>query len=286
MKEKQMINCPVCNNTFIPRTFYPEEAIFSTTDGKKLSGFNGYLSSTAIKPPEVILSSWATYCPNCNYMMKFVKELVRKEKVLAQNSKDVQESYKSYYFGFPYSDYSEHLKEIADKVKKQIGETLSKLRFDIWGSLHQIDDEFKFLVRFFSNLEEYCNSSQNLANQGNMALKIKKIGLPKDVEISLLQLNHIKEEIVKGDYELSSEDQEIISTILINFICFLIQKHIKPLINKSILDKEYNFIRFEDLEAEIKTYLGNYLYSNFNNDVVANRQIRTFINSFFGKIEV
>ena len=38
MKEIEMINCPVCGTKFIPRTFYPEEAIFSTLDGKKLSG--------------------------------------------------------------------------------------------------------------------------------------------------------------------------------------------------------------------------------------------------------
>ena len=73
-----MINCPVCKIEFIPRTFYPDEAIFSTHDGKKLSGFNGYVSSRSVKPQEVILSSWVTYCPSCNYILRFVKEVVRK----------------------------------------------------------------------------------------------------------------------------------------------------------------------------------------------------------------
>ncbi|NHJ23940.1 MAG: hypothetical protein EAX89_05165 [Candidatus Lokiarchaeota archaeon] len=285
MKEKNMINCPVCENKFIPRTFYPEETIFSTHDGKKLSGFNGYISSSAVKPPEVVLSSWTTYCPNCNYIMKFVKELVRKEKVLSQNSKDMQEKYNSYYYGFPYGDYSQHLRDISDKVKKQIEATLTELNFDTWESLYQIEDNFKFLVRFFTNLEDYCNSTQDFSVQRNMAMKIKEIGLPKDIEISLLQLNNIKEEIIKGDYELSPDDQENINTILVNFVCFLIQKHIKPLINNDILNEDYNFIRFEDLIAEIKTYLGNYLYSNFNNKTLANKQIRTFMNFLFDQIE-
>ncbi|MHA1885765.1 MAG: hypothetical protein ACW96S_11970, partial [Promethearchaeota archaeon] len=72
MKQKEKLKCPICSTKFIPRTFYPEEAVFSTSDGKKLSGFNGYISSTGVKPSEVILSSWISYCPNCNYVLKFV----------------------------------------------------------------------------------------------------------------------------------------------------------------------------------------------------------------------
>ncbi|MFW9952260.1 MAG: hypothetical protein ACFFKA_19235 [Candidatus Thorarchaeota archaeon] len=285
MKEKQMINCPVCSLKFIPRTFYPDEAIFTTHDGKKLSGFNGYISSSAVKPPEVILSSWVTYCPSCNYILRFMKEIVRKEKVLSPNATEMQEKYNSYYFGFPYGDYSQHLRDIADKVKEEIRRTLNSLKFDVWESLYQIDDNFKFIVRFFTNLEQYCNSTLNLANQGNMLTKIKKIGLPKNLEIALLQLYNIKEEMIKGDYELSIEDQENINTVLIKFVFFLFQTHIKPLLNKNILDEEYNFIRFEDLETEIRTYLVNYLYSNFNSNTLANKQIRSFMNNFFEEID-
>ena len=95
MNDKEKINCPVCKMKFIPRTFYPDEAIFSTHDGKKVSGFNGYISTRTVKPQEVILSSWVTYCPSCNYILRFVKEVVRKEKIITQNatSKDVSEKY-------------------------------------------------------------------------------------------------------------------------------------------------------------------------------------------------
>ena len=281
-----MINCPVCNVKFIPRTFYPEEAIFTTHDGKKLSGFNGYISSSTVKPPEVILSSWITYCPSCNYILKFVKELVRKEKVLLPNATEMQEKYNSYYYGFPYGDYSQHLRVITEKVKQQIANTFTELKFEVWENLYQINDNFKFLVRFFTNLEQYCNTVENLANQGNMITKIKKMGLPRKIEISLLQLYNIKEEMIKGDYELSIEDQENINTILIKFIFHLFHKYIKPILNKDIIDEEYSFIKFEDLETEIKTYLGNYLYSNFNSNTLANKHIRLFMNKFFNEIEL
>jgi len=287
MNEKQMINCPVCKMKFIPRTFYPEESIFSTHDGKKLSGFNGYISSRTVKPPEVILSTWITYCPSCNYILKFVKEIVRKEKIISKNkeSKEVREKYNSYYFGFPYGDYSQHLKEITGKVKNKIETELKNLNFEVWQNLYAIDDNFKFLVRFFANLENYLSQS-GMVNDKNMSNKIKRLKLPKDIEISLIQLNNIKDGIVKGDYELSGDDEENIDNILVDFVLFLIKKHVKPLISKKQLEEGYEFIKFEDFEFQIKNYLGNYLYSNFNNDPSSNKQIRLFLNDLFKELKV
>jgi len=287
MNEKQMINCPVCGIKFIPRTFYPEESNFSTHDGKKLSGFNGYISSRTVKPPEVILSTWITYCPSCNYILKFVKEIVRKEKIISKNkeTKDVREKYNSYYFGFSYGDYSQHLKEITGKVKSQIETELKNLNFEVWESLYTIDDHFKFLVRFFANLENYF-SQLGMGNDKNISNKIKRLKFPKDIEISLIQLNNVKDGIVKGDYELSGEDEENIDNILVDFVLFLIEKHIKPLVSKKQLEEGYEFIKFEDFEFQIKNYLGNYLYSNFNNDPSSNKQIRLFMNDLFKDIKV
>jgi len=280
-----MINCPVCKIEFIPRTFYPDEAIFSTHDGKKLSGFNGYVSSRAVKPQEVILSSWVTYCPSCNYILRFVKEVVRKEKIIAQHatSKDVNEKYNSYYYGFPYGDYSQHLKEIVNKVKSKVEEELQD--FSVWESLYTIDDNFKFLVRFFATLENYCNSKLGMGNDKNMTNKIKRLKLPKEIEIPMIQLNNIKDGIVKGDYELSGDDEENIEKILVNFVLHLIKKHIQPLIDKKQLEKGYKFIKFEDFEQQIKFFLGNYLYSNFNNDPSSNKQIRVFLSDLYKEID-
>ncbi|HUW90899.1 MAG TPA: hypothetical protein VMV43_10360 [Candidatus Nanopelagicaceae bacterium] len=286
MTDKQMINCPVCKMKFIPRTFYPDEAIFSNHDGKKLSGFNGYISSRTVKPPEVIVSSWVTYCPSCNYILRFVKEIVRKEKIHTQNSSpsDVTEKYNSYYYGFPYGDYSQHLREVITKVKDKIENEFQDLNFSIWEDLYSIDDNFKFLVRFFASLENYCNSKLGMVNDKNMANKIKNLNLPKEIEIPMLQLNNIKDGIVKGDYELSSDDEDNINNILVAFVLHLIKKHIQPLIDKKQLEKGYKFIKFEDFELQIKSYLGNYLYTNFNNDPNSNRQIRLFLSDLYKEI--
>ena len=285
MNDKQMINCPVCKTEFIPRTFYPDEAIFSTRDGKKLSGFNGYINSSTVKPPEVIVSSWVTYCPSCNYILRFVKEIVRKEKIVIHHSSpsDVNEKYNSYYYGFPYGDYSQHLREIITKVKDNIENELQDLGFGTWEDLYAIDDNFKFLVRFFASLENYCNS-MGMVNDKNMTNKIKKLNLPKEIEIPMLQLSNIKDGIVKGDYELSSDDQDNINNILVAFVLHLIKKHIEPLINKKQLEKGYKFIKFEDFELQIKSYLGNYLYTNFNSDPNSTKQIRLFLSDLYKEI--
>jgi len=287
MNDKKMINCPVCKLKFIPRTFYPNESIFSTHDGKKLSGFNGYISSKTVKPPEVILSSWVTYCPSCNYILHFVKEIVRKEKIINQHSgpSEVSEKYNSYYYGFPYGDYSQHLREIIAKVKDKIENELKVLNFNIWEDLYEINDNFKFLVRFFASLENYCNGNLGMANDKNMANKIKKLNLPKEIEIPMLQLNNIKDGIVTGDYELSSDDEENIDRILVEFVLHLISKHIQPLIDKKQLEKGYKFIKFEDFEHQIKTYLGSYLYANFNNDPNSTKKIRMFLSDLYKEVE-
>ena len=284
INEKPMIKCPVCENQFIPRTFYPEDMIFSTPDQKKLSsGFNGYLSMGSIKPPEVILGAWVTYCPKCNYIMKFVKEIVRKEKVQTHNLKstEITEKYNNYYFGFEYGDYSQYLREITERVSSQIETTLADINMDNWENLYTIKDNFKFLVRFFTNLDNYCNKALNLIKEYDMPNKIRKLNLPKEVELTLLQLNNIKNQIVQGDYELSLEEEDMINGILVKFVFFLINSHIKPLVNEHQLENGFEFIRLSDLQSEIKIFLANYLYSTFNSDPNSSKQIKGFLDQVF-----
>jgi len=284
INEKPMIKCPVCENQFIPRTFYPEDMIFSTPDQKKLSsGFNGYLSMGSIKPPEVILGAWVTYCPKCNYIMKFVKEIVRKEKVQTHNLKstEITEKYNNYYFGFEYGDYSQYLREITERVSSQIETTLADINMDNWENLYTIKDNFKFLVRFFTNLDNYCNKALNLIKEYDMPNKIRKLNLPKEVELTLLQLNNIKNQIVQGDYELSLEEEDMINGILVKFVFFLINSHIKPLVNEHQLENGFEFIRLSDLQSEIKIFLANYLYSTFNSDPNSSKQIKGFLDRVF-----
>ncbi|KKM96046.1 hypothetical protein LCGC14_1182010, partial [marine sediment metagenome] len=198
MKKKEKLKCPLCNIKFIPRTFYPDEAIFSTPDGKKLSGFSGYISSSGVKPTEVILGSWITYCPNCNYIMKFVKEIVKKEKIQSQTTihKNIKEKYNNYYFGFPFEDYSQYLKIVTEKVKKSIENSLKNLDLSAWESMYEIEDTFKLLVRFYANLEIYCDSQITPPNGRDLSKKIELLNLSTNLKATLLELNQIRNQTI------------------------------------------------------------------------------------------
>jgi len=281
MKKKEKLKCPLCNIKFIPRTFYPEEATFSTTDSKLLSGFNGYISSSGVKPSEVILGSWVTYCPSCNYVMKFVKEIVKKEKIQSQNvvGKDIKEKYNNYYFGFPFEDYSQYLSQVSEKVKASIKKSLKGIDLNIWESMYEIEDTFKLLVRFYANLEKYCDAQFPDNIDEDLPAKIKLLKLSPDLENLLIELNDIRKKNIQGNYELSSHDKDRVNSAVVNFTLNLIEKHIKPVVDGKKLKIKFNYIDIKDLNYEIKAFLNGYLNGLFNHGKSANNQVRSFLDN-------
>ena len=280
MKQKEKLKCPVCNTKFIPRTFYPEEAIFSTSDGKKLSGFNGYISSRGVKPTEVILSSWITYCPSCNYVLKFVKEIVKKEKIQAQRQevKDITEKYNNYYFGFPFEDYSQYLAMVVENVKNDIENSLKDLNLAAFENIYEIKDAFKLLVRFYANLENYCNSQFSSEIDKDLANKIKSLELSVEMEEILLELNEIRDKAIHSDYELSEDDKSKVNKAIVGFILNLVEKHIKPLINSKKIKSKYNYLDIRDLNMELKIYLNGYFNNIIKNGSSTETHIKTYLD--------
>ncbi|MFX1568906.1 MAG: hypothetical protein ACFFCV_11140 [Promethearchaeota archaeon] len=281
MNKKEKLKCPLCNTKFIPRTFYPEEATFSSSEGKLLSGFNGYISSSGVKPSEVILGSWITYCPNCNYVMKFVKEIVKKEKIQAQNvaTKDVKEKYNNYYFGFPFEDYSQYLTGVTEEVKASIIKSLKGVDLKIWENMFEIEDTFKLLVRFYANLEKYCDAQLVESINEDLPTKIKLLNLVPDLESLLLELNEIRKQTIQGNYELSSNDKQKVNSAVVNFTLNLIEKHVKPLLDSKKLETKYSYIDIKDLNSEIKVFLSGYLNGLFNHGKSAHAEVRSFLEN-------
>jgi thiol-disulfide isomerase/thioredoxin len=280
MNKKEKLKCPLFSNQFIPRTFYPEEATFSS-DGKLLSGFNGYISSSGVKPSEVILGSWITYCPNCNYIMKFVKEIVKKEKIQSQTvlAKEIKEKYNNYYFGFPFEDYSQYLSGVSEKVKNNITKSLKGIDLNIWENMYEIEDTFKLLVRFYANLEKYCDAQLPNDIDKDLPNKIKLLKLLPELENLLLELNVIREQTIQGNYELSQGDKENVNTAVVNFTLNLIEKHIKPVVDGKKLKTKYSYIDIKDLNSEIKVFLNGYLNGLFNHGKSANNQVKSFLDN-------
>jgi thiol-disulfide isomerase/thioredoxin len=280
MNKKEKLKCPLCNSKFIPRTFYPEESTFSA-EGKLLSGFNGYISSKGVKPSEVILNSWITYCPKCNYIMKFVKEIVKKEKIQSTTivAKDIKEKYNNYYFGFPFEDYSQYLSGVTEKVKASIKKSLKGIDLNIWETMYEIEDTFKLFVRFYANLEKYCDAQLPNSVDKDLSTKIKLLKLLPDLESLLLELNEKRTQTIQGHYELSSSDKEKVNAAVVNFTLNLIEKHIKPEVDGKKLKAKYTYVDMKDLSSEIRIFLNGYLNGLFNHGKSANNQVRSFLDN-------
>ena len=280
MTRKEKLKCPVCAKKFIPRTFYPEEAIFSTSDGKRSSGFNGYINLGGIKPVQVILSSWITYCPYCNYILKFVKEIVKKERIQSQSVliNDITKKYNNYYFGFPYEDYSQYLSSVTEEVKSNIEKSLKGLDLTTFENIYEIKDTFKLLVKFYANLEKYCNSQLPEEIERDLAHKIKFLKLSEDLEKILLELNEIRNKSINSDYELSEYDKTKVKGAINGFIFSLIEKHLKPIIVGKKLHNKYQYLDIRDLIVEIKIYLKNYFSKKFKTERTADNEIISFLD--------
>ncbi|NVM37663.1 MAG: hypothetical protein HWN81_18870 [Candidatus Lokiarchaeota archaeon] len=211
--------------------------------------------------------------------MKFVKEIVKKEKITSQSvvAKDIKEKYNNYYFGFPFEDYSHYLTGVAEKVRVNIENSLKKLDLNIWESMYETNDTFKLLVRFYANLENYCNSQLETEKDKPLPNKIKLLKLSPVLENTLIELDDMRNQTIQGAYELSSEDKEKVNNTVVNFTLNLIEKHIKPLINGKKLKAKYNYVDLRDLNSEIKIFLNAYLNGIFNHGKSANTQIKTFL---------
>ncbi|KKM19868.1 hypothetical protein LCGC14_1651230, partial [marine sediment metagenome] len=216
-----------------------------------------------------------------NYVMKFVKEIVKKEKIQSQTviSRDIKEKYNSYYFGFPFEDYSQYITEVAEKIKRNIENSLKKLDLTVWESMYEIDDTFKLLVRFYANLENYCDSQLSPPNGKDLPTKIKLLNLSPNLEFTLLELNEVRIQTIHSAYELSDNDKDRINEVVINFTLNLIKKHIKPLIEEKKLKTNYMYADLRDLYSEIKVFISGYLTKIFINGKSNHNQIRTFLET-------
>ena len=125
-----------------------------------------------------------------------------------------------------------------------------------------------------------------MKEEKDIIAKVRRLKLDEDLEKQLLDLNVIKDKLIKGDYELSSGEQSTIRTVLVRFVLFLLKERLKSLINKEELLKGYEFLNRGDLESEIKSYISQYLYSTFNSDPKSKKQINLFLENIFEEAKV
>jgi hypothetical protein len=270
------IKCPICNHEFIPEAFHVEKTNFDVIESKgELIEFQNKKHQVVVKPYSSIKGSWVTYCPECGFIIKFAAEVGKKE-ILEETSiikklgafKEFGNTYK-YSFApqeKPYMDYLDYFIQKVDEVKNRIKTALDEIDFVNWGSPYREwkhnknVDAFKFLVKFYSNLEDYCNAQVEDYKTKDMPEKLVELNLPEDLERLIQSIRALRNTIVHEAHELTEEEINTIEASYIQFMSYLVMKHLKPLdLNKIEIEPEYNFIKVTKINHEILSFLHLYL---------------------------
>ena len=275
---KKKIKCPICNFKFIPESFHMEKNHIDIVESKgELMEFQKEKHQIVVKPFSSIRGSWVTYCPECGFMLNFTAEIGKKEVVeessLIKKLSSFKEFGKHYKYTFiaqnkPFMDYLDYFIEKVDGIKKTIKNSLDEVNFFHWGDPYREwkhdknVDSFKFLVRFFTNLEEYTETQVEEFNNKTMGEKIKELSLPKDLELLMHSIRTIRNKIVHEAYELTEEEDNTIEKAFLRFVSHLVVKQLKPLhLDKIEIEPEYEFIDINKINYEIQNFLQLYLYS-------------------------
>lgn len=270
------IKCPICNHEFIPEAFHHEKSSFDIVESKgELIKFQNGKHQVIVKPFSSLKGSWVTYCPECGYIIKFAAEVGKKEVLedtsLMKKWGAFKEFGKTYKYSFlsqekPYKDFLDYFIEKVDGIKNKIKDALDKIDFANWGApyrewkTNRNFDAFKFLVQFYSNLEDYCNAQVEDSKNKDMAVKIVELQLPEDLEKIIQNIRALRNTIVHEVHELTEEEEKSIDNAYIRFIYFLVQKHLEPLeLNNVEIEPEYNFLEVEKINHEIQSFLQFYL---------------------------
>jgi hypothetical protein len=255
-----------------------EKNHFDIVESKgELMEFQKEKHQLVMKPFSSVRGAWVTYCPECGFMLKFAAEVGKKEIVDEESRLKKLSSFKEFgqHYKYshipqnkPYMDYLDYFIEKVDGIKKSIKSALDEVNFFQWGDPYREwkhdknVDSFKFLVRFFTSLEEYTEVNVEEPNNKTMGEKIKELGLPKDLELLMQSIRNIRNKIVHEAYELTEEEDRTIENAFIGFVSHLVVKQLKPLnLDKIKIESEYSFIDINKINYEIKNFLKLYLYS-------------------------
>ncbi|MFX1324634.1 MAG: hypothetical protein ACFE8N_06745, partial [Promethearchaeota archaeon] len=216
-------------------------------------------------------------CPECGYMLRFAAEIGKKESVEEDSLikkwgafKEFGHAYKYTYepINKPYMDFLDYFIEKVDEVRNEIKKSLDEINFIQWGQPYRdwkndkSFDAFKFLIKFYTNLEEFCNSQVEDANNKDMEQKIRDLQLPKELETLIQSLRNLRNKIVHEAYEITEEEKKIIDDAYSQLMYWIVSKFLKPLRLDNIeIDPEYQFIDITHVYYEIRNFLKIYLYN-------------------------
>ncbi len=274
--KREKIKCPLCAENFIPESFHLEGSKLTSPEytSERIKGMES-AKQLRIKPLTIIKKFWVTNCPSCGYIVRFLAGLDRKE-LLEDNDKEhkvqeFKEFNKKYYYRHysvekPYMDHSDYFVEKIKSIENDIKNALTTMKLEEWGSLYRdwrsnkTIDTFKFLVKFITKLEEYYKNTIKNDNDRKMPVKIKELNFPKELEESLIEVNHLRNMAVHDDYELSKNNEDLIDETVFQLVSHLIEKQLKPLdLNNIEFEDPLNLFDKNQIKWEIRGFLHVYI---------------------------
>ena len=239
--------------------------------------FQNEKHQVVIKPYSIIRDAWVTHCPECGFIIKFVEEVGKKEQLddpsLIKKLIGFKEFGNIYQYNYvpqekPYMDFLDYYIEKVDNARSKIKSALAEIDFIHWGSPYQEwkhdrnVDAFKFLVKFYTNLEDYCQTRIEDPNNKDMDQKISELNLPEDLNNNMQDIRILRNKIVHEAYEIAEEEEVKIEDTYIQFMYWLVSTYLKPLgLDKIKIEPEYTFLDISKINYEIREFLHLYLGS-------------------------
>jgi len=154
------------------------------------------------------------------------------------------------------------MNEAIVDIKAKIQNALEEINIEELGKLcrdFMTDkklDAFKFLIRFYGILENYCNSVVLNFKEKDMHQKIKESRFPQQLEDSLDETRETRNKIVHESYDLTQYDVEQIKNTFLSFLYYLVSTKLMKISPKELIEKiEYEFIDKKGLFWEVRRFL-------------------------------
>lgn len=177
--------------------------------------YRGSSRRIEVLPYTSFRGAWVTFCPKCNYLLKFTAAVGRRD--FSDNIGNTNYNFLEY--EKPYMDYSDYFGEKVCEIKNQIILKLQEIRIDDWGIPYkdwkesETSDSFKFLIKFYTNLENYCDSIVG-DKEKPMKEKISALPVESGIKDLLENLRVLRNKVAHANYELNQED-EVFTIIII-----------------------------------------------------------------------
>ncbi len=163
----------------------------------------------------------------------------------------------------PSITYPEMKKVILGIIK----DILEALNFIGWVKVLNTKHKFKFIARFFSNLEYYHGIKCGVDRDKEMPVKIQELHFPLELEKELIKYNRIRNKCIHQEYELNQMEKKGIIELYFQFLIAFFEKEIKPIIDSMRRIQRISLKDYFNLVAEIKFYIHTYFESGFPNNV-------------------